>query len=177
MALLLKYGDMINGYFPEGYLDKIRQDGTSDMNPAHRGNSTDNHDSDIIGKTTNNQNVISKKNNSNSKQKNEENIVNPINSQNDPAIPATSNNPTIPASLNNQTIPNNAESQNSEATNEIAIGNSTTVGEENRAYELTNASSAAKTVTPHINFYIIPFLLIALAALIFGYKKEKAKNK
>jgi hypothetical protein len=177
MALLLKYGDMINGYFPEGYLDKIRQDGTSDMNPAHSGNSTDNHDSDIIGKTTNNQNVISKKNNSNSKQKNEENIVNPINSQNDSAIPATSNNPTIPASLNNQTIPNNAESQNSEATNEIAIGNSTTVGEENRAYELTNASSAAKTVTPHINFYIIPFLLIALAALIFGYKKEKAKNK
>ena len=78
---------------------------------------------------------------------------------------------------NNQTTSNDTQLEDIEVNDKIVVGNSTSVGDKNKAYELNKSSSVVKTVTPHINYYLILFLIIAIVSLIIGYKKEKSKNK
>ena len=157
MDLLLRYGDLIGGYFPDGYLDKIEKEGNSNENNPLDNVSTDGQNSKT-NTTNDNPNIVNREDG-----KTQQNAMNPTTSSN--------------IIGNNQINANNTMFENGDENNEIAIGNSTSVGAENKAYELNKSESAVKTVTPHINYYIFIFLLIALIALIFGYKREKAKNK
>ena len=157
MDLLLRYGDLIGGYFPDGYLDKIEKEGNNNENNPIDNVSTDGQNSKT-NTTNDNPNIVNREDG-----KTQQNAMNPTTSSN--------------IIGNNQINANNTMFENGDENNEIAIGNSTSVGAENKAYELNKSESAVKTVTPHINYYIFIFLLIALIALIFGYKREKAKNK
>lgn len=177
MNPLLGYDDMIGDYFPEGYLDNIGQDGNGE-NDGPASNSTDDQHQKGSSDAKDNQNITHRKD---SAQKSDNNAIkhkDATSKNNDDVISPNSNKPIIP-NLNNQTITNSElnNSQSTDENNEIAIGNSTTVGKEYKAYELNKSSSTAKTVASNINYYLIASLIIAMILLIIGYKREKAKDK
>ncbi|MGX8693643.1 MAG: hypothetical protein ACSW71_01925 [Methanobrevibacter sp.] len=85
----------------------------------------------------------------------------------------TTNQNLIPINSNNQNT-NNAIANSSSlytSSENIAMGNSTSVGTYKNAYELNEKNSVAKEVSPHIEYFLALSIIVFLA-LIIGYRKK-----
>ena len=147
--LLTKYDDLIGNYFEDDSLDNLKQQFDDAKNAMQNNNMPDNGDENTINSNTNP---------TNQEDTNEQNMQNNINanSTNDSLI-ANSN------STSSQIINSNSNSQ-------IAVGNSTTAGEQKDAYELDKHKSVSKASSLDIRYFILA-LIIAIALFIIGYKR------
>ena len=203
LNLLKKYSDLIKDYFPDDYLNNTgkqennnqsnsqndqnsetnNQNGTpNNKNPSNDQNKeTNNQNGALDGKNTENNNhntnLIKKSTDSSNqntpKKQMKRDLINDDNKNTKTLQNTTLNNPIIPDNTQNKLNSNN----NSQvASDNVAIGNSTSHGNEKKAYELNATNSASKTISSPANYFILP-LFLGLAALIIGYRKEKVKNK
>jgi predicted outer membrane repeat protein len=152
LNLLLKYSDLIGGYYPEGYLDGIGKDNQETPNSQ---NSTD-------AKPHNDFNDNPKKDNNAKIEK----------------IPIL-NNDSAASHESNSTKNADEMAKSGMFVNSTSTATSSDIGEYDKtAYELNETGSGiAKTASsPQLAYFLIA-LAIAFIALIIGYKKEKSKNK
>ena len=178
LDLLTKYSDIIGDYFPDSYLDNIKNKGNN--NDLNSGNSSNNNNQNRENNRESN-NLIHHGNSTNIEYLTVEN-KNPDSHENDnePVKEKSANNTSkniLPINnLKENSNMNNSENVNENGDGEIVLGNSTSYGRENSAYEL-NVKDVSKTVTsPAVNYFILPLIIIILS-LIIGFRREKTKNK
>ena len=143
--LLDKYGDLLKNYFRDDSMQELKNKFQSSNNEIE--NKQDNDIKDI-------KNTATHRNTSENMVKNKK---------------TTNNNNT-----DNQNLKNSeSELINLNPNNQLAIGNSTSNGEDEKAYELnkTSSNSVAKQTNWDMKYFIV--IVIVLVLLLIGYKRNK----
>ena len=148
LGLLTKYADLLDPYFPEDYLDNIKN-----------------------GLNNTNENEKNKKEPKTVSSKNLEKFNGDLTSKN--PLKSDADSRKINTATSNINSP-----QVSEATSnsQFAIGNSTTHGENDNAYEINEHESVAKQSSVDYKMFIA-ILSLALILLAIGYRREKKMSK
>ena len=157
--LLDKYADLLKSYFTSDSMQNLKNQFTSLKN-----NET-NHKYDITNKNANNKDKI------------DANTITPNNIDTNEKIPKTiakSKKTTRINDIDNPNINNNdSRLINSNSNSQLAIGNSTSHGEDEKAYELNETGgSVAKQINSDIT-YFIALVVAILILLAIGYKRNK----
>ena len=147
MNLLDKYGDLIKDFFQDDSLNNLKSQFKSPESNQNENNAN-------INKHASNDleksNIIRNSDKLKSIESNESN-----------AIPSEAKSNLIESNVNQQLI----------------MGNSTSHGDDNKAYELneTNGGSVAKQGNLDLKYFIA--MVVALILLIIGYKRNKNESK
>ena len=149
LDLLNRYSDLIGEYFPENYFNKINDKATDE-------NGKNNHENDTNSR---NSNIMTS-----------DNIDNPNNIINNIIKNNNSN------ENQNNNLATESQSMTSENNNQIA-GNSTSHGEEDKAYELNKkeSNSIFKQTNFNITVFIIALIIICIL-LAIGYKRYEKEE-
>ncbi len=119
--------------------------------------------------------TIKKQSESKANQNKEDEYKKPI--SNETGFKDSNNNNTQNSLNDTKIIISNAINNNVELNNELISFNSTSpVGDNEKAYELNEKNSVSKSQSPRL-LYLIICLIIALIALVIGYRKENNKDK
>lgn len=155
--LLDNYNDLIGSYFKGDSLNNLKKrfedakEAYQNSKNSNNGNSTNTNPAD---KTT--------RNNNNNKD----------NTANQKTMKTNNTNNLNPIHVNNTDVVNEANSNN-----EIQLGNSTTYGKDNKAYELNETpSSVSKQAKFDIKYYLIAFAILFIL-LGIGYINETKRSK
>ncbi len=158
LGLLTQYGDIIGSYFPDDYLDNInKQSDTNDENnDKHAENNLKHQNSEEIQTS---KDMNKQKTNQNS---DENNII-------------TDNSDEKKDASSKTDFPKSKSETNND--NQNIIGNSTTHGENDKAYELNEkTNSVLKQSSFDIKHFILG-LMIVFVLLAIGYTKKKNESK
>jgi len=154
LDLLTKYNDLVGNYFKGDSFGDLKQQFDDAKNAAQ--------DNDMSG--DNDATDISNGQKSNGETYNtEKNMPKNINSN------STNNDVATNANINSSSQIINTDS------NQIAVGNSTTAGEQKDAYELNKHKSVAKSSSLDVKYFFIT-LIIAFALLLIGYKRYQKEE-
>ena len=152
LGLLNRYKDTLKDYFPENFFDD---------------------EDDEVDRPNNNQNSDSN-NNNNANNYNANKNSNKINTENENSKNSKASNMNNQININNTNnhIKSDANDDYNSKDNEI-VGNSTSHGKNNKAYELNKKShSVIKQGSLDIKYYVIGIIIIFIL-LIIGYKRGK----
>ena len=170
--LLGKYSDLIGSYFPGDSLSNLKQqfdDAKEAYNNSENSDEGNNTNSDPSEKTTKDNRQTDTKDNPISKNTKKDHAdTNQKTMQTD--IPDED---IIALQTNNTDVVTKADSNS-----EISLGNSTTHGEENKAYELNEThTSVSKQTTTDIRYYLAAFVILFILLGIVYVKETKKRSK
>ena len=142
MNLLSRYTDLIDHYFPDGYLDEYKK---QDNTPT----ADDNENASNQGFNPNKNSNLS----SNNQNNNQYNIISNNTQSSNTATNSSQNLKDLISSKN------------------IVIGNSTSAGENKNAFELNKKDSVAKQASSNIE-YFLALAIVVFLALVLGYRAK-----
>lgn len=153
--LLTKYSDLLGNYFKDNSLNELKKQ----FDDAKEANKKNNNNQN--SKTNENRDVTEKFNTNEKKDVNKKEEIN-----------SKSTNDTNDNLIESDSINSTSKLSNSDTTSQIVVENSTSQGEDKKAYELNETThSVSKNSTLDLK-YIVTIICIVLILLTIGYKRK-----